>query len=405
MNKLCYKTKLDPDLYLFYFLWPIIIAPKEIQFIIICAILLNILRRNRLYFDTLSYFIFTFIVIYLFSISYNLIVNSYELDRIIATINTFSLWVFSLIFYLIFRSITVDINKIKKISFINYCILIILWFFSFLIHYVTNYPVLIIFNKIFYYTEWFGNTEVIRFVGIMDYPNLIIVFFMFFYPLYLLYVIDFGNFRKRLVKIFLIIIGLLPIITTFSRSGYLIILTYLFVISIYYLYKKMNTKMFLAATFFTFSIVIPIIFYTNFSNDILTILQELLNAREGSNNSRSYLMLESIRVTITNSPLIGMGVKVTSLLGYPLGSHSTLLGFFYKTGIIGLITGSIIFLIINLKLLFSGGNLDKKIMKISLLIISPFFIVEDIDGSNWLIIFYFLLVALIFNNKKQEIQI
>lgn len=398
--KLYYKNNLDSDLYLFYFLWPIIIFPKEIQFIVIFLILMNLLSRHKIHFDKLSYFIFLFLIIYLFSIFYNIIYYSHELTRIIATINTFSIWVFAFIFHQVLKLNSIAISKIKRITFINYCILIFLWICSVLIYYITNSPSLSIGDRYLYYTEWFGYMTVIRFVGFMEYSNLIIMFFMFFYPIYLSNIIEFKNI---IVRIFLITIGLLPIVTTFSRSGYLIILIYLLIISIVYLYRGVNKKMFVSVAFITLSIIIPIIVYTKFSEDLLFILHELFNAREGSNNSRIYLLEESIQVTIKNSPLIGMGLKASSSIGYPLGSHSTLIGFFYKTGIIGLITGSIIFLVINLKMLFNVKNPDKTLMKVSLIMMSFLFIIEDIDGSNWLIIFYFILIALVLNNEKAVI--
>lgn len=397
MYKLPYQIKLNQDLLLFYLLWPIVIAPKEIQFVVIVITLIDLLRRHRLYLDALSYVMIVFITIYLFSIVYNLIGHSFELDRILATINTVSIWIISLIFYMIFRSINIDLGTIKKITFINYCILIVLWMCSLLVYKVTNSPYISVLNKPLYYTEWFGDMKVIRFVGFMDYPNLIIMFFMFFYPLYILYIVDF---RNKLLKVVLIIAGLLPILTTFSRSGYLIVLTYVIAIGVYYVYKTMNQKLFLSIAFITFSITLGIVGYTNFSKDILFLLQELLNAREGSNDSRSYLMMESIRVTLDSSPIVGMGIKVTSLIGYPLGSHSTFLGFFYRTGIVGFIVGTALFLIITLKILFSRGNLEKTSIKISLLLMPLLFFVEDIDGANWLIVFYFLLVALIVNHKS-----
>ena len=128
-----HNKKLNTDLLIFYFLWPIIIAPKEIQFVGITIILADLLRRHKLYFDILSYFMVAFITIYLFSISVNLIGNSYELERIFATINTFSIWVFSLFFYLIFKFIPIDLEKVKKVTFTNYCILIVLWISSIIV--------------------------------------------------------------------------------------------------------------------------------------------------------------------------------------------------------------------------------------------------------------------------------
>lgn len=396
MYNLPYKIKLNQDLLLFYLLWPIIVAPKEIQFFVIMIVLIDLIRRHRLYFDTLSYVMIVFITIYLVSIVYNLIVNSYELNRILATINTFSLWIFSLIVYLIFKSINIKLDAIKKITFINYCILIGLWMSSLIVYSVTKSPNIRIGNRILYYNEWFNSMNVIRFVGFMEYTNLIILFFMFFYPFYILYVM---HFRNKFLKVVLIIGGILPVITTFSRSGYLIVLTYLFVVGTYYVYKVMNKRLFFPIAFILLSIAIGLLGYTTFPKDISGVLQELLNAREGSNDSRTYLMKESMRVTLDTSPLIGMGVKVTSLIGYPLGSHSTFLGFFYRTGIIGFIVGSALFIFITIKMLFISGGPEKMVLKLSLLLMPFLFIVEDIDGANWLMVFYFLLVGITFNNK------
>ena len=394
LAKLFDQAKMNPDLYVLYFLWPIVIAPKEIQFIIICLLLFNLLRRHKLYFDIVGYLMIVFMAIYLFSIVYNLIFNQYELERIVATINTFSIWLFALLFYLIFKVIHVDFEEIKKAAYINYCILIIIWLCSLIVYLITKTANFSILNKMLYYNEWFDDRSVIRFVGFMDYPNLIIMFFMFFYPLFLLYL---RNFKNGAVKVLLAVLGLLPILTTFSRSGYAVAIAYLFLLLIYHIYHKVNRKFFVTMTLFATSSLIFLCFYTNLPNYIVTILYELFNAREGSNESRTYLMRESIRMTLMESPLIGMGVKETSAIGYPLGSHSTYVGFFYKTGIIGFILGCTIFITIGLKIIFSVRSKEKTVLKIALFMMLPLLIVEDIDGSNWLIVMYFLLVAIVFN--------
>lgn len=394
MSILHNKTKIKTDFLIFYLLWPIIIVPKEIQFVGITLVLVYLLRRHKLNFDVLSYFMLAFITIYLFSIIVNLIGNSYELERIFATVNTFSIWVCSLFFYLIFKVIPLDLDHLKKITFINYCILIILWICSIIVYFITKFPRFEMLNRELYYTEWFGNMQVIRFVGFMDYPNLIIMFFMFFYPLFLSYL---KYFKNHILKILLMILGILPIIGSFSRSGYVIMLTYLLIVSIYFTYTSMNRNLFIAISFFSLSIFSLMIFYTNAYNEAVSIFQELLNAREGSNVSRIYLMVESIKITLVESPIIGMGVKVTSLIGYPLGSHSTYVGLFYRTGIAGVILGLLIFVIITVKILFTRVGIDKTVIKISILMMPLLFIFEDIDGTNWLMIMYFLLVATIFN--------
>lgn len=115
MSILHNETKIKKDFLIFYLLWPIIIVPKEIQFVGITLVLVYLLRRHKLNFDVLSYFMLAFITIYLFSIIVNLIGNSYELERIFATVNTFSIWVCSLFFYLIFKVIPLDLDHLKKL--------------------------------------------------------------------------------------------------------------------------------------------------------------------------------------------------------------------------------------------------------------------------------------------------
>ncbi|WP_407656700.1 O-antigen ligase family protein [Lysinibacillus yapensis] len=268
---------------------------------------------------------------------------------------------------------------------------------SLTVYHLTNNPSFSILHRILYYSEWFGGKEVMRFVALMEYSNLIVLFFMFFYPLYSLFILEL---QYKLLKIPLLIIGLIPIFSTFSRSGYIIILIYLLSIALLYFYRKMNCNLFISFISFLSACCIFIFMYTGFSQELFSVLNELLSAREGSNDSRTFLITESIRVTIENSPIIGMGIKTTSSIGYPLGSHSTFVGFFYKAGIIGFILSLIIFTIIAIKLLISKGNLTHSIMKLSLLLMIPMFIVEDIDGSNWLIIFYFIFASILINKKN-----
>lgn len=395
-----FKKNVQPELLIFYLLWPIIVSPKVVQSFIIIAILFVLLRKHKLYFDSLSYFLIAFICIYLYSIIYNLIIHDFEITRILATFNTFSLWLFALFFYLIYKTVSWDIENIKKLTFYNYGILIILCIMSLIISTLTHSQEFTILTGNLYYKEWFGSKEVMRFVAFMEYPNLIIMFFMFFYPLYLMHLF---HYKHKPLKIFLTILGILPVLMTFSRSGYVVIFTFLIVAGIYFAYRKLSISLFIAIVSFTLSIALLTVVYTNFSEEVQIIMQELFSAREGSNDSRSFLMMESIKVALSNSPLIGMGVKVTSAIGYPLGSHSTFVGMFYKTGFVGLLMGCLLFLTIQLKLLFNKGDLAKATMKFSILLMLPLFIVEDIDGSNWLMVYYFLFVSLLLNQWKDKL--
>ena len=77
-------------------------------------------------------------------------------------------------------------------------------------------------------------------------------------------------------------------------------------------------------------------------------LGQYASAREGSNATRGNIYSASIEKAFAESPLIGMGIKDLSPYDLiPYGSHSTYVGFFYKTGIIGLIIGTVLVLYLN----------------------------------------------------------
>lgn len=384
---------------MFYLLWPIIIFPKQLQIVFIGIILCFLLRRGKIVFDTLSYFLIFYLVIYLISIIYNLFHYSYELERILATFNTLGIWVIALFFYLLYKNFQLDLRELVKIGFINYCILIGIWMLSVIFHFLLGMSDFSIFGNYLSNIEWFNGGPVLRFVGFMDYANLVIMFFMFFYPLFCMYAIELN---KRWLGWFLIVLGIFPVLSTYSRSGYFIILLgiSLFVFSLFLEKYSIVTRGFYYC--FVTTTLILLIFYTNLLDGIGSIFSDFYNAREGSNDSRTYLIEESMKVTFDNSPVIGMGIKSDSNLGYPLGSHSTFLGFFYKTGIVGLIVGTAMFLYISFKLLFLKIHGVSNLKKYFIVVLPIMFLFEDVDGSNWLIVFYFIVLAMMFNLDRER---
>ncbi|WP_181418031.1 O-antigen ligase family protein [Ureibacillus chungkukjangi] len=292
---------------------------------------------------------------------------------------------------------SIRFKDLTKIAFVNYLILIGLWVMSVFLFYIVGLREVIIFGKMLHYSEWFNDHEVFRFVSFMEYPNLIIMFSLFLYPLYYWHI---KSFQNKILRVLLLLAGVLPIISTYSRSGYLIFIVGIIVFVFVYLYKKIDRKKFIILICSILSVLVLMFFYSSVVDTIYQAVEELLQAREGSNDSRTYLMLESIRVSFDNSPLIGMGIKDRSILGYPLGSHSTYIGFIYKTGIVGFVIGLMLFIVINIKILLVKLNGAELLVKISLILMTALFAVEDIDGSNWLIVLYFIFVGLLFNNKQ-----
>jgi len=381
---------------MFYLLWPIIIFPKQLQIVFIGIILCFLLRQGKIIFDGLSYFLIFYLVIYLISIFYNLFQHSYEFDRILATFNTLSIWIIAMFFYLLYKSFQLDLQELVKIGFVNYFILIGLWMISQIFHYLLGVSEFSIFGHYLSNIEWFSGGPVLRFVGFMDYANLVIMFFMFFYPLFCMYAL---RLNRRWFGWFLIVLGIFPVYSTYSRSGYFIILLgiSLFIFHQFIKNSSIVTRGFLYCIVATLLVIS--IFYTNLVDNIELIFSDVYNAREGSNDTRSYLMEESMKVTFDKSPVIGMGIKTDSKLGYPLGSHSTFIGFFYKSGMIGFIIGTIMFLLISFKLLLLKMKGISNLIKYLLVVMPMMFLFEDLDGSNWLIVFYFIFLAILFSGN------
>lgn len=396
------STFISSDLLLFYLLWPIIILPKELQFVLLSLIALLLLKKHKLYFDLLGYFLYSYILLYAFSILLNVLTRSSEYIRVLAAFNSLSIWILALIFYLIYKKIDIDMKKFIEIGFVNYFLLILVWAISIPIHSLTSFDEINIMTRTLYYNETFNQEVVTRFVGLMDYSNLIVMFCIFFYPLYFMHIL---SFKSKILQITLLIIGVLPIVSSYSRSGYLIIGTAIIIGIVYYFYKSINNSVFFFFFFLFSSILLTFIFVTEFHNILALEVKELFDAREGSNNSRQQIVAESINTAVRDSPIVGMGIKDNSSNGYPLGSHSTFIGFFYKTGIIGFILGTWIFIFINLKILLVKGNLDRKIISIFIFLMPLVFIVEDIDGANWLICIYFVYIALLLNDNNWRTKI
>lgn len=387
---------LKSDYLLFYILWPLIVSPKEVQFALLGVLLVLVLSRTKIYFDWVAYLTIFYITIYLFSITYNSIFSLFSSERILATLNSLFIWIIGLLFYLAMKNSTISFKNLTKIAFINYSILIGLWLVSVFLYHVAGLREVLILGRVLHYSEWFNDHEVFRFVSFMEYPNLIVMFFLFIYPLYYWHL---KSYQNKFLRFLFVLIGILPIFSTYSRSGYLIIVAGIILFVFIHIFKKIERKKFIILTCTTLSILILLFVYSSVKDSIYLTIEELAQAREGSNESRSYLMLESIRVSFDNSPLIGMGIKNRSVLGYPLGSHSTYIGFIYKTGIVGFVIGIALFIVINIRILLLKISGSQQIVKISLILMTILLAVEDIDGANWLIVLYFTFVGLLLNNK------
>lgn len=399
------KTYFKIDCYfIFRYMWLIVILPKVIQsifFVILFAILLT--KKIRIKFDIITVLIFLYSASHLISIFINIYIQNFEISRVIAALNTACIWIVAALYYNYYLNKDIEMEKLEKICFFNIKVLIFLSVISIIMYNFFNIKRVSILGVPLYGTEWFNSTPKLRFGGLVEYANLIVFFYLLFFPLAFNYV------RKNISKsktILFITLSLLPIVITLSRSGYIVVFLLIGSYIMYILNKFGNRKFFIFLSGIGIALLILSVIYFDLSSKISEIIISLIESREGSNNTRMYLYRESIRVANEKLPLFGQGIKITSLTGYPLGSHSTFIGFYYKAGILGLAFGIPIFININYKLIMKKLNYNGHFfMRISLLLLSLMLFVEDLDGASWFIVIYFSIIGIILKfSKKLELN-
>ncbi|MFC0525309.1 O-antigen ligase family protein [Pontibacillus salicampi] len=381
-----------------------IIAPKSVQLILFLFLLPFILPK-KFKLDIPLILGICYIIIYASSIIINVFRFDHEIIRVIASGNNLLIWILAFLFYVVYKENKVEKLEVTRILKNNFYILIFLYYASLFLYFILDKPNISLFGHSLYDEAWFDNNLVIRFSGFTDYANLVIMFVFLFFPFFLHYI---NNKSNNFYKFFMVMSVFLVVVQTYSRSGYVLLIFPIFFSITLYLQEKLDKRLLLLIYMLNMVILVVILSYTPASEIVYSVFLELLNAREGSTETRSLLLTESINITNTLSPYIGMGIKTLSPFGLlPYGSHSTFVGFFYKSGYIGLIITSFLFIVINLKLitfLIRRDHILRSSLSIHLIMVSAMFFVEDIDGTNWLLVFYFILVGYVFNSKNWSVN-
>lgn len=389
---------------IFKYLWVLIIIPKAYQFVLLFCYTMYLLytKSYKIKVDTFSKICFIYASIHIASI----LINSLEdilVYRIVAAVNTALIWVVATSLYVIFLNSNVSIERISKYCFMNSTLLFLLLIIArTMLRTGKHQFALPYLNSALYWQEGYYS----RFTGCMEYPTLIVPFTMLMLPGALYYI----NMKlgKRLERGFLCIIMILyyclcciPIYFCYSRVGYVLMLvggglTALFAIKTRLTYN--SWKLFSVVLIICVGVGLITILKVN-----TTIIDRLLNMREGSNSTRMTIYKESLMAFISK-PFWGCGIKNIGSTGLPLGSHSTYIGFLFKTGIIGtlvILTGFFI-QIKGLLEKLKKGCYCEKLSIIFMLLIFAFAILEDIDGVDWLICLFFSLLGIINSVKSQE---
>lgn len=395
------RNRTDSVYFIFKYLWVFIIVPKEIQFVLLACLLIVLLYKSKwtVYAPKFVFAFVAYALIHLFSVFINSIINEHSFSRILAALNTDFIWFVAIGFFTIIYSAekSIDIFRVGKYCFINIAILFVIYIIS---KSLSLTSVNLIFEtRSFWAADWIDGVKGTRFTGLFEYSVLVGLFNLLLVPYALLYLFSIN--RKFLYFITLFVSFWLSY-ECGSRSVQVLMLCDI-VIAIYYFIKNLNISSSAKRYIIVVSCLIVLIVVACSYQLILDKFVDLLYSREGSTNTRFNIYITSLTQMLHHSPIIGLGIK--DMMGsFPLGSHSTYVGVFYKAGLVGAL-----FFVIGLSGLIlknaqsvhnnSTGN-ESRFVFLSFLLFLVALTFEDLDGANWLIVAFFALQAVTMRYRK-----
>ncbi|TPE42985.1 O-antigen ligase family protein [Pontibacter mangrovi] len=386
------RTQVDKLLYKFYWIWWILglhyISLYYLFFKNLKKVLLKKVSEDAYFLVLIIFFFFQ-----LLSSLFSTISDYYSLNRLIAILHNEVVFLFIIVGYVIYEDKkTKQIIKSNTLPLLFWVSTVVavtglasyflnkdLYFDNFISKFVSSYP-----QTVFTKTGWYEGEKQVRNMAFTIYPNSTAIMLM------LLYAIAYEDLVKRnfIVRFIITALILLGVVFTGSR-----IVTLFALVNIVFLFFKKPLS-FKAVVVASVIIIIPLAQY------FIDQLNEIYSARSSSNDTRYYIQSFSWNLMLKEAPIIGLGLKprLNELFGgeYPVGSHSTYIGYYVKNGLIG---GSFIFLfflklfstsvLTVLKENFSYIKLVLNILFIEILIILFF---EDIDAyeMNGLLFGFFI---------------
>ena len=381
---------------IFKYFWIIALMPKAVQLVLLAALLcLMAFRTDRkLQPDRFVWMQLFCLGIFALSIVANALLGDHTMSRVFAAANTCAVTVVAVFFYHFYCRIQLDYKRLGRYATINLLILIGLWLVFRVTKGTFNLPIL---GRDLVVLDWVNGLEDKRFIGYLDYANLVVFMILFFYPLAMVYLQG-----KRVLS--LALTGMLFLVTedTNSRTGLILValLVLAYVVlelqkTFFNIYKRHRAQTWI------FAILLVLIGAVACYDMILAIVDKIMGLRTGSNVMRLHIYSESLRKMWEESPLIGIGIKDMLVFGeqqYPLGSHSTYIGMFYKIGILGGTVYMISIIAMAVSMLKSKDK-DRHLLMLKVCIVASLALMalEDIDGANWCVCFFYSLLALVRN--------
>lgn len=397
MNKITLSDN-KYELYIIKYIWLLVIFPKQLQLpLMLLNVLLIIGTSRRLITKPSPYYLL--IVVQLLAVIVQIFTGAANAERLMAAFNTMMIWIISIYTYFCITKSKYtrnDINKICNYVIFDYAVL----FALFCIYSVSNITSISVLGRQLSLRriDYMSGSNNFRFCALMETPLAPSHMYLCLIAISLILSSYNKKYRNRLFIFSLL--GLISIFATHSRSG-MLFCSIAFIIYVYAILKQyvgITNKSKTVIAILLVSIVI--IFILKNHAEIIEKGISLFNARAGSDEARFTIYRESIRKALEESPIIGIGIKYMYNNFIPLGSHSTYIGIFYKTGFGGLIlyilgTSDLWKNIINGSTQYSL----KRYLCLILLCYFLFLVFADLDAMNWSILLAFTIWGLISNKS------
>ena len=390
-------------------LWLFIVIPKMIAAVLYALVLMwllvsrkNVKRPNE-QFKNIFILLIATTAIYLASIIRAMVIDL-DMERLVAAFGTLFSWLLGL-GYMFYYATCQEVSWLaisKRLAFSMFILAVLL-----LLYYVAGPSIPGIFDRAVSSVDYLASGITTRFCAFMEYPTLVAVFILITYGATLYWV----NQKCGILGVAATsIISILSVQAAASRAGFFAVI----VLSVAgLLYSAYSSNQMVRHYFLPLGVLsvlgIAIILITCGAS-ITNVIFEIINSRSGSTGGRLYIYSESISMTLTDSPIIGMGVKYVSPLSNdaPFGSHSTWIGFFYKTGFVGLMLYMALFYqMFRMQLRRATSKRSYEVfLAISLAILYCYFFVEDLDATAWVCVLFFSLFAARMNcsDVKNEVN-
>lgn len=382
-------AQFDLGKFLIKYIWVIILLPKYLQLVFLIALFLFAAKKNlhvaRRY-PAFVFFFFGFCLLHSLSIFVNFCSGNYPTERILAAINTNLIWYVALAaFILIYSAQKTDRRILGKYALINLLILFGVYLFARItgilkINYLLD-------SRSLWDTDFINEEFTLRFCGLFEYSTLVSYFTVLMLPIAYCYLHE----KRHGIFLILLLCALcyVPVISSNSRMGMMMLAVESVAIVLFAIHSRYKNRAVLFELFLALSATVLLLV---FAPKIFAMIDSMIWMRAESTNTRLALYMESISIAWKNSPFIGMGIK--DWFGViPLGSHSTYVGVFYKTGLFG----CAFFLLAlfgmvaeQLRAVKRKNSPFAKLNFICTLIFLVMLLTEDLDGVNWLIVLFFV---------------